>query len=106
MASRMPWMLLSMKSLKSLNFDTTLRIAVMTILFGFLLLNGSVLEVQYPHNVVELYDFPWWRFILVALVIAATSWCPFVGMATAVAVFFYLNDMFLLTARSFRNQSS
>lgn len=77
--------------------DAVLRIGVITALFGFLLLHGSVLEVQYPQNAVELYDFPWWRFLLVFLVIAATAWCPYVGMAAAIAVFFYLNDMFLLT---------
>jgi hypothetical protein len=88
----------------ALTVDTVLRFTLLSIFFGFLLLHGSVLEIHYPQRVVELYDFPWWRFLLVFLVLAATAWCPYLGIAVATAVFFYLNDMFLLTKPFARHQ--
>jgi hypothetical protein len=77
--------------------DSVLRFIILTGLLGFILVNGSVFEVTYPQSSVELYAFPWWRFVIVLLVIAGASWCPYVGLATATAAFLYLNDMHILT---------
>ena len=85
-----------------LNLDILLRSVLILIILGFVLLNGTVFENHYPTNSVELYNYPLWRFLIVFLVIAGTWWCPYVGLATATAAFFYLGDMHTLT-NSFTN---
>ena len=82
--------------------ESFLRIVVIIAILGFVLLNGTVFETYYPNNSVELYKYPWWRFMIVFLVIVGTWWCPYVGLATATAAFFYLGDMHTLT-KSFLN---
>ena len=85
------------KALRIPSIDIILRITILTGLLGFILLNGSIFEEKYPHSFVELYTFPWWRLLIVLLVIAGAAWCPYVGLATATAAFLYLNDMHILT---------
>jgi hypothetical protein len=85
------------KALRIPSIDIILRLTILTGLLGFILLNGSIFEEKYPHSSVELYMFPWWRFLIVLLVIAGAAWCPYVGLATATAAFLYLNDMHILT---------
>jgi hypothetical protein len=80
-----------------------LRTAVTVIVLGYVLLSGSVFEATYPTRMVELYAMPWWRLLIVSLVAIGAWWCPRVGLALAVAVFFYLNDMHTLTS-SFVNK--
>ena len=79
-------------------FERFLRTAVTVIILGYVAFYSSVFEASYPTRMVELYAFPWWRLIVVSLVILGTWWCPRVGLAMAVAVFFYLNDMEILTS--------
>lgn len=83
--------------LGKLPLEQILEIGVVTVLFGFLLFNSSVFEEVYPRQTVELYEFPWWRMLIVLLVVAGASWSPLVGLATASVAFFYLQDMHLLT---------
>jgi hypothetical protein len=85
-------------SIKEQNLRTLVTVAI----FAYVLFRSSVLEATYPTRIVELYAYPWWRLLVVGLVIVATWWCPRVGLATAIAVFFYLNDMHVLTS-PFRN---
>jgi len=85
------------RMLPILSIDSILRLIILTGILGFILLNGSIFEEKYPHSSVELYMFPWWRFLIVFLVIAGAAWCPYVGLATATAAFLYLNDMHILT---------
>ncbi len=73
--------------------DATARILVTTVLFIWLLYEGSVLESPYPRELVLLYQFPLWRFVLVLLVFFATYWCPRVGVMLAFVVFFYMEDL-------------
>jgi hypothetical protein len=84
-------------TLSMISVDFILRLVILTGLLGFILLKGSIFEEKYPHSSVELYMFPWWRFLIVLLVIAGAAWCPYVGLATATAAFLYLNDMHILT---------
>lgn len=77
--------------------ERVLELGVVAVLFGFLLFNSSVFEEVYPRQTVELYEFPWWRLLIVLLVVAGASWSPLVGIATATVAFFYLQDMHLLT---------
>lgn len=78
--------------------EAFLRTAVTVLVLGYVLLFGSVFEATYPTRLVELYAMPWWRLLVVLLVAIGTWWCPRVGLALAVAVFFYLNDMHTLTS--------
>jgi hypothetical protein len=78
--------------------EESLRTAVTVFIFGYVLLFGSVFEATYPTRLVELYAMPWWRLLVILLVAIGAWWCPRVGLALAVAVFFYLNDMHILTS--------
>jgi hypothetical protein len=79
------------------SFDTVLRTIIIVSILGFVLVNGTVFENHYPSSSVELYNYPLWRFLIVFLVIVGAWWCPYVGLATATAAFFYLGDMHTLT---------
>lgn len=74
-----------------------LEIGVVLVLFLFLLKNSSVFEEVYPRQTVELYEYPWWRLLIVLLVVAGAGWSPVVGLATATVAFFYLQDVHVLT---------
>lgn len=54
---------------------------------------STLFEEGYSKRLTELYMYPWWRFLVVILVITAAIWCPRVGILVALAVFFYLSDM-------------
>ena len=73
--------------------DATARLLVTSILFIWLLYEGSVLESPYPMELVKLYAFPLWRAVLVIAVFFATYWCPRVGVMLAFVVFFYIEDL-------------
>ena len=73
--------------------DATARLLVTATLFIWNLYEGSVLESPYPKELVRLYGFPLWRFVLVLLVLFATAWCPRVGVMLAITVFFYIEDL-------------
>ena len=73
--------------------DATARILVTAALFIWNLYEGSVLESPYPKELVRLYGFPLWRFVLVLLVVLASYWCPRVGAMLALTVFFYIEDL-------------
>ena len=77
--------------------DLIVRSGVILLIVLFILFSGSVFELSYPIQVVELYAVPWWRFLVVILVLVGTWWCPRVGFVLAIAAFFYLNDMHILT---------
>jgi hypothetical protein len=82
-----------------------LRTGVTGVVLLYILFYSSVFEAHYPTRVVELYAYPWWRLLIVSLVALGAWWCPRVGLALAVAVFFYLNDMHILTS-PFTNATS
>jgi hypothetical protein len=73
--------------------DATARIVVTAALFIWNLYEGSVLESPYSRELVKLYAFPLWRFVLVLAVLLATYWCPRVGVMLAITVFFYIEDL-------------
>lgn len=76
-----------------------LRTATATLLLVYVALYSTVFEVHYPRRLVELYKQPYWRLIVVGLVGLGTWWCPRVGLALGLIVFFYLNDMDTLSSR-------
>ena len=73
--------------------DGIMRLLFVAVVSGILIMNSTVFETQYGDKLVDLYLAPWWRMLIVALVITAALWCPRVGIVVALLAFFYLNDM-------------
>ena len=82
--------------------DNYLRTGVTIIILAYVLLYSTVFEATYSKRLVDLYAYPWFRLLLVGLVGLGTWWCPRVGLALALAVFFYFNDMHILTNKVVR----
>jgi hypothetical protein len=57
---------------------------------------SSLFEEEYAQKLTDLYIFPWWRILIVLLVLTSAIWCPRVGILIALIMFFYLSDMNLL----------
>jgi hypothetical protein len=77
----------------SLTLDTILQFVVISVFFGWNLLEGSVFENEYPRAMVNLYQYPIWRVLFVALLFLATDWCPCVAIMVAFTLFFYIMDI-------------
>jgi hypothetical protein len=77
----------------SLTFDTILQFFVVALFFGWNLLEGSVFENEYPHAMVNLYQYPIWRILLVFLLFIAIDWSPAVAIMLAFTIFFYIMDI-------------
>ncbi len=54
---------------------------------------STLFEEAYNQKLTDLYVYPWWRFLVVFLVVGAAIWCPRVGILMALVAFFYLSDM-------------
>jgi hypothetical protein len=68
--------------------------AIYVVLIGIVIVKYSTLfEEEYTQKLTELYIHPWWRLLLVLLVITSAIWCPRVGILVALLIFFYLSDM-------------
>lgn len=64
------------------------------VLVGFLVIyNSTLFEKEYNETLMNLYTYPWWRFLMVFLVISSAVWSPELAIIVALAIFFYLNDM-------------
>jgi 4-amino-4-deoxy-L-arabinose transferase-like glycosyltransferase len=59
---------------------------------------ASLYEEEYSQKLIDLYVHPWWRMLLVFLLVAAAIWSPGVGIIIAFLAFFYLSDMNTLVA--------
>ena len=83
--------------LSFLSFDSTTEGACRAILVLlaalFIVFYSSLFEVEYSKKLIDLYRYPWWRLLLVLLVISSIIWCPRVGILVALVMFFYLSDM-------------
>lgn len=78
--------------------EERLRTGVTILILAYVLSFSTVFEARYPTRIVELYAYPWWRLLMVLLVAIGAWWCPRVGLALGIAIFFYLNDMHTLTS--------
>jgi hypothetical protein len=75
------------------NVDGVSR-AILVLLIALLIVNYSTLfEEEYTRKLIDLYIYPWWRILLVLLVISSVMWCPRVGILVSLVMFFYLSDM-------------
>ena len=54
---------------------------------------SSLMERPYHQKLATLYLQPWWRILVLLIVLFAALWCPCVGILVAFIVFLYLNDM-------------
>lgn len=73
--------------------DTTIKLFLLVLVFLWLFTAGSIFEVEYYDKLVELYTHPWWRWLLIALVIVSASWCPSLAIIFTLAIFFYFADI-------------
>jgi hypothetical protein len=76
-----------------LTFDTIIQFIVVALFFGWNLLEGSVFENEYPHAMVNLYQYPIWRVLLVFLLFIAIDWSPPVAIMLSYTIFFYIMDI-------------
>lgn len=70
-----------------------LRMGLLVAVLLILIFHSTVFEEEYTEKLMNLYIYPWWRFLLVFLVISSALWSPELGLFIALAVFFYLSDM-------------
>ncbi len=73
--------------------DGPARVVVMLVFAVLLVLYSMSFEVAYSRSLVQLYMFPWWRLLVVLVVLTAALWCPRVGAVVALAAFFYMADV-------------
>ena len=59
---------------------------------------STIFEEEYSTKLIQLYIYPWWRILVVLLVLFSTIWCRRVGILVALIAFFYLSDMNTLIA--------
>lgn len=80
-----------------LSFDGTTD-GIFRALFVFLAIfvivyYSSLMERPYHQKLAQLYLHPWWRVLVILLVLSAALWCPRVGILMAFIAFLYMNDM-------------
>ena len=80
-----------------LSFDKTtdgmMRAFAVLVFATIAIMYSMRFEAEYSKKLIDLYIQPWWRFLVVGLLIAAALWCPRVAIIVALVVFFYLSDV-------------
>ena len=89
-----------MKWVSFLLFDGTadgVMRSLSVIVIGILIVKYStIFEQEYTNKLTNLYIHPWWRLLIVLLIVLSSLWCPRVGILVGLLVFFYLSDMEIL----------
>ena len=75
------------------NTDGIFRAIAIVLVSIVIVKYSTIFEEEYSQKLTDLYIQPWWRILVVLLVLTATIWCPRVGILVALVVFFYLSDM-------------
>lgn len=73
--------------------DGIFRAIAVTFIAVVIVRYSTLFEQEYTEKLTDLYIHPWWRILVVLLVLTAVIWCPRVGILVAMLVFFYLSDM-------------
>jgi hypothetical protein len=73
--------------------DGIFRAIAVTFIAVVIVRYSTLFEQEYMEKLTDLYIHPWWRILVVLLVLTAVIWCPRVGILVAMLVFFYLSDM-------------
>jgi len=76
--------------------DGIFRAAMVLVVAVLIVKYSTVLEEEYSKKLADLYIYPWWRILVVLLIVSSAVWCPRVGILVAVLLFFYLSDMNML----------
>lgn len=73
--------------------DGIFRAIIVTIAAVVIVKYSTIFEEEYTQKLTDLYIHPWWRILVVFLVVTSAIWCPRVGILIGLLVFFYLSDM-------------
>jgi hypothetical protein len=73
--------------------DSLSQILAILFFFGWNLYYGALINTPYPKVLVSLYQYPFWRLLLVGLIISSALWNEPLSILVGIAVFFYLMDM-------------
>ncbi len=79
------------------NLDKIARLAVAITLMIWLMIGGLAFHAEYSKEMIELAGQPWWRLLMVLMVMAGAYWCPRVGILAALTIILYLVDVRALT---------
>jgi hypothetical protein len=74
-----------------------LRTGTTIALLLFVVVHSTVFGSVYSDKLQVAYMYPWWRLLVIGLVGIGAWWCPRVGLALALVVFFYFNSMAALS---------
>ena len=88
-----------------IDIEQVLKMLVVFVLFIYIVFSSTVFEVEYNKRLVNLYPHPWWRLLLVTMIVIGWRWSPLIGVLIGIIVFFYLHDMYLLVTPSNKNSS-
>ena len=75
------------------NTDGIFRAITVTISAIVIVTYSTLFEEEYSSKLTDLYIYPWWRIMIVFLILFSVMWCPRVGILVALIGFFYLSDM-------------
>ena len=80
------------------DIDSIVRSVIIVVACYFIVQDSAMYEEEYGKKLIDLYVYPWWRILIVLLIIASAIWCPTVSIVIALLAFFYLSDMNTLIA--------
>ena len=69
------------------------HLSILAALVLIILHLSTTFERSYGLPLAHLYTLPWWRLLLTFALVAALSWCPWVGVLFGAVLFFYFSDM-------------
>ena len=78
--------------------DGFVRVLVIIFACIFIVRYASLYEEEYSRTLIDLYVYPWWRILLVFLLIASAVWFPAVSIIIALLAFFYFSDTHITSA--------
>lgn len=73
--------------------DGYIKLAFITALFGWNLVEGAVYENAYPLAMIHIYPLAIWRIMLLVLVVFASDWSAHVTLLLAYTILFYIMDL-------------
>jgi hypothetical protein len=73
--------------------DVSLKLSLTIVLIVWLYSSGTIFESEYYDKLVDLYTKPWWKWLVIGLLIASLMWCPSFAMALTMGIFFYFADI-------------
>jgi predicted CDP-diglyceride synthetase/phosphatidate cytidylyltransferase len=88
MKSILPPFLQFESSIDGMSRGFSVLVASMIIIFY-----STIFEEEYSTKLIQLYIYPWWRILVILLVLFSAIWCRRVGILVALIAFFYLSDM-------------